>query len=225
MGCHSCAEKKRQFAEKVAAELNQPNSKAAKVQANLEKHRNKREENDLKWQIYEAFKNIEVINKNVCLFITGLESSGTRYLTKCLIEMGCVGSSEHVQPLIDNLPSPDTLTAPLVIRMSIPCGGKYNIIEKIEELTNLGYDVHVLNIVRDFWPCLQSSIKNHHIKDSDEKMKHIHKYFEILSKIDKPIYNITYAGLSDHLKYFQAVFGLGNYKTAFKLEDNKYYAK
>ena len=136
----------------------------------------------------------------LCLFVTGLESSGNRYLTQILCEMGLEGCSEHEQPFLDNIPTIEEHPR-IVIRMSLPHGHQWNHVEVLDKIEKAGYPIYVLNVVRDYYPCLQSSLIINHIEKEEEKHEQIHKSYEILSQIKQEIYPVTYQGLSKPYLY------------------------
>lgn len=90
-----------------------------------------------------------------CFIVVGVESSGTRYVTRMLISGGCRGSGEHHQPLVDQpgtwIPVvPVPADKPLVFRRSFPHGvgdGDSNwpdIEQMMNQVESAGYDQIVL---------------------------------------------------------------------------------
>lgn len=112
-------------------------------------------------------------------FVLGPESSGTRLATSILINAGCYGSADHIQPLdrllgmdederksfLLTLASPDT---PTVLRRSIPHD---NSIPSFSALSVAFYPriPHVIVTFRDFHAMVQSQLTNQqHAKDRAE---------------------------------------------------------
>jgi hypothetical protein len=95
----------------------------------------------------------------------------------------------------------------------------------LEKLEASGYPITVLNLVRDYDPCLKSSLKYKHIRKPENKIEQIHKSYEILAKIKHEIYHVTYQGLGKPYLYqwlqnrFMLPFQVA---TAFKDGDEKW---
>jgi len=105
--------------------------------------------------------------KKIAYLVLGTESSATRFVTKCLIQAGCFGDSDHHQRLDFEDPVTDTI----VWRRSYPHkwddpdNFPYNIKNTIgwpdtdamlNRLTSLGYNVKVIVTTRD-WHAINGS--------------------------------------------------------------------
>lgn len=88
------------------------------------------------------------------VLVLGPESSGTRWLTRTLIDAGCVGDDGHVQRWDAELPTDEPL---VVWRRSFPHGQQWpDAITMIRTLQARDYDVRVLVTARD-WYCMEQS--------------------------------------------------------------------
>lgn len=99
-------------------------------------------------------------------FVLGLESTGTRLLTRCLMEAGAYGDSGHEQRL-DELGFKGHSHEKIVLRRSIPHAGNYpEITSIIHKMQAAGYDVIVLITCRDLYCTEQSQIRHGHTADT-----------------------------------------------------------
>jgi LPS sulfotransferase NodH len=128
--------------------------------------------------------------------VVGPESSGTRLITKLLIDAGCFGDGGHGQSLDKSgdqsrefleesrLPQDDT---PIVWRRSYPHAGKWLDISKpISQLQRKGYEVRVVVTTRDWFPMIQSQMKERHVKDETVGLHNVQKaYRMIFEKLPK----------------------------------------
>lgn len=213
MGCKSCEKKRKKFQKELE-------------KRNLQK--------GLKGERTRVKNGAKLIHEQGvvyphCIFVTGLESSGTRYLAKIILDMGYAGESGNQQKYLNKIPNPERIDK-LMIRMSQPHGEKWNIPEKIQEIKDKGYNVSVLYIVRDYVPCMLSSIKRHHINEEAQKRQQILKSFEVMSRIPEGVnvYPITYQGLGKTgvIKWLVQFFALPEpFKTQWKDGDMKWYDK
>src|SRR6266540_4276722 len=101
--------------------------------------------------------------------VLGPESSGTRFVTKLLIDAGCLGDGDHEQrldkpgdqsrELLEEALLPHDET-PIVWRRSYPHGGQWvDISQAVGQLRRKGYDVHAVVTTRDWFPMIQSQLK------------------------------------------------------------------
>ena len=98
-----------------------------------------------------------------CYLVLGLESSGTRFLTKLLILNGCYGSDRHHQPLdsLNFVGAPDVI----VFRRSIPHAMKLpDLVEIRRRLMTAGYTIVPILIFRLPDYVLASQVRNGHIR-------------------------------------------------------------
>lgn len=198
MSCKKCEENRKKFAEQIA----KAKAKEKEIQIPLN----------------------EKTDKPVCIVVTGMESSGTRLATKMLISMGCEGDSEHIQIWDRESPDPERNKL-IVLRRSIPHGGKYNLATTIYNMQNIGYQIIVINVIRDWFPMIMSSIKNKHVNFAKDKLAQMPKYLLELYKLDVPIYPITYLGIgAGQLNILGKLLnvGLTDSKVEFKNADANY---
>lgn len=96
--------------------------------------------------------------------VIGPESSGTRIVTKLLIEAGCKGDASHFQPF-DNESLPPSLT-PIVWRRSVPMGVQLpNLHKMIEEFKGARYEPHIIIVSRDIHATASSQVSHGHSPD------------------------------------------------------------
>lgn len=103
-------------------------------------------------------------------FVTGCESSGTRMMTKLLIQNGCYGQSHDAQMLDHDLRV--SRGKDLVMRRSVPHGGDLQppIKHIIHSLAELGFEVTPIVMVRQ-WQCqLLSQVKANHVANALEAL-------------------------------------------------------
>lgn len=101
--------------------------------------------------------------------VFGPESSGTRLATSILINAGCYGSAEHVQPLDTMSPeSIQSIPSPIVWRRSFPHGGHVPI---ISDLINRVHPrpIKVIVTVRDLHCIRQSQTRDNQHATSIEQ--------------------------------------------------------
>jgi|TARA_Y100000034_G_C6706719_1_gene311959 hypothetical protein len=125
------------------------------------------------------------MKKRRAVFVLGAESSGTRNMTRLLVESGYAGTHEHNQRY-DNFElliqdKPDRV----VIRRSVPHGLAWvNTQEVINFLKELGYFVSCIVTIRD-WNCMvESQINAGHVKDKRKSKTNIRQaYAHIFSQL------------------------------------------
>ncbi len=97
------------------------------------------------------------------VIVLGLESTGTRNLTRILIESGFVGSSVHIQPLMGKEAFLSINPQQFVIRYSAPHNSHlYDIHSILEYFKNLGYSMMVMITTRDWHSMISSQVANNH---------------------------------------------------------------
>lgn len=115
-------------------------------------------------------------------FVLGPESSGTRLATEILINAGCHGSSDHIQPLDDlqfNLKS-IPISTPVVWRRSFPHN---NEIPKLADMLRRVRPREGIAIVtvRDWYCIQQSQLRDHqHAKSIEQADRNISQAYEII---------------------------------------------
>jgi hypothetical protein len=142
--------------------------------------------------------------------VLGPESSGT---PKVLIDAGCFGDGEHDQRLdkkqdqsreiLDEtaLPEDDT---PVVWRRSYPHGGKIVDISKaVRQLQSKGYEVFAVVTTRDWYPMIQSQLKDR---------QHANSEMEALQNV-RDAYRNIFQYLPPTIPYFMASYdSIGRYR-------------
>lgn len=92
---------------------------------------------------------------SVCALVLGAESSGTRLLTRLLINYGFVGSDDHVQPHDSALPIADEKS--IVWRRSFPHDGTMPSVRRLNSKSRkAGYEPKAIVLVRDFFALRES---------------------------------------------------------------------
>tara|TARA_Y100000034_G_C6746111_1_gene331395 strand:+ start:266 stop:793 length:528 start_codon:yes stop_codon:yes gene_type:complete len=108
-------------------------------------------------------------------FVLGPESSGTRNLTRLLIEAGCVGDFGHEQRFDNPSVFLDLMPQKAVIRRSMPHDNHMiNIVSFIEFFNSNGYKVNPIVTSRD-WDCMvKSQVAAGHalsIKEAEKRIR------------------------------------------------------
>ena len=105
------------------------------------------------------------------IIVIGPESSGTRMVTRLLLEKGCLGDAEHNQHWDKNPITHvnKTKNKPVVWRKSVPHGRKWpDMLEMKSKLENAGHaEITVVVILRDWYPQIKSMSEKHlfHVKE------------------------------------------------------------
>lgn len=85
--------------------------------------------------------------------VLGIEASGTRLLTRILINSGALGEDTHAQAFDTNIPFADDVSSPIVWRRSYPHGDSdVDLRSMLSELKEKGWMPHAFVIVRDAIP-------------------------------------------------------------------------
>ena len=107
-------------------------------------------------------------------FVVGAEPSGTRMLTEFLVRAGCFGHFGHWQKM-DNLnfsEQPDRIA----FRRSLPHGDRWPDLDKIMgRMREAGYEVVLLNIIRDKDYCAASQVRAGHASTPEQARRNIHE--------------------------------------------------
>jgi len=137
----------------------------------------------------------------LAVLVLGLESSGTKMLTKILIDNGFSGCADFNQPFDTKLED-HTL---IVWRRSFPYGWRGspadttwpNLSDMIQQLKNKNYEIKVLVIQRDFIPMYKSQQFWHHVRTKKETIDNYQKglpmIFEGIKQL--PFYCVYYESL------------------------------
>jgi hypothetical protein len=135
--------------------------------------------------------------------VLGPESSGTRFITKLLLDAGCFGDGDHDQRLDiledrerineDALPKNET---PIVWRRSYPHRGIFVDIGKaVVQLQAKGYDVWAVVTSRDWFPMLQSQVNVGHVLNEPIGQAHAQMAYRYIFKYlpeDVPFIMVSY---------------------------------
>lgn len=130
--------------------------------------------------------------------VIGAESSGTRFLTGCLISLGARGSAALRQPFDDELPRAGG--RPIVWRRSFPYDRDITNMADIKDaLEARGWSPYVLVIVRDFKPLIASQRLRQHIKREQNGLEIARRVYNVIFKglleTGLPYEIVTYQGL------------------------------
>ncbi len=98
------------------------------------------------------------------VLVTGPESSGTKLVTRLLMDMGFIGSYDHEQFLDEKYKKKTNLIHnDYVFRRSVPHALKYPDYVDIKNwFIDNKLEFKTIITVRNFTPCIQSKIKNKH---------------------------------------------------------------
>lgn len=129
--------------------------------------------------------------------VLGPESSGTRCVTRLLLDAGCRGEAGHEQPFDRNPPSG---VSPVVWRRSVPHGKKWpDITKMIDVLKANGYDVRAIVTTRDWHPAIESQLKARHVGSRKEARANLRRaypfMFEHLARAGVPYWLVSYEAL------------------------------
>lgn len=143
---------------------------------------------------------------NRAILVLGPESSGTRLVTRILINAGCAGSSEHFQP-IDYSYRPDRsqpdyralLVDPLLVwRRSVPHNGQPLDLGRMKSIL-LGYKIDAVVVQRDMYCVVESQVKNKLATNrtvARERYDRAYRFiFEQLIAMDIPMYLLSFESL------------------------------
>ena len=140
-----------------------------------------------------------------CFLVLGPESSGTRFVTRTLIDGGCHGTDEHEQPLDQTFDGAGDL---IVWRRSLPHAGDWpDLNELADRLQLLGYEARVIVIVRDHYSAVRSQVSQIHAATTEEAERRIpealRRIFEFITRRELPARLFTYEGLVHQPEAFQ----------------------
>lgn len=116
--------------------------------------------------------------------VIGVESSGTRMLTKALIASGCYGDGGHQQRL-DNAQNLNNLPDKIVLRRSIPhAGGVPDVSGWIKKFERNGYTARIVKIYRDQKCNIESMMKRGHAPARSIAVAKFNAGRSLLDKLD-----------------------------------------
>lgn len=131
--------------------------------------------------------------------VLGPESSGTRMMTRLLMESGCVGDGDHEQRWDTGLPTGQT---PIVWRRSLPHGGEWPSIDLMtHRLREQGYTVYAIVMMRDWTAVAHSQIEHwgHTWETALDNIRTAYPYiFSSLLKFQVPYVMVSYESLVQH---------------------------
>ena len=85
--------------------------------------------------------------------VLGIEASGTRLLTRILINSGALGQDTHAQNFDIKIPFADDVSSPIVWRRSYPHGDlDVDLSSMTSDLASKGWSPHAFVIIRDAIP-------------------------------------------------------------------------
>jgi len=137
-------------------------------------------------------------------FVVGPESSGTRHLTKVLMDGGCFGDDGHVQRMDDlNFQGrPDNI----VLRRSIPHARRWpNLLHIIQTMQKAGYFVTTLAMVRDQYAMARSQVRIGHVPDTDTAWQNIDRAYGQIAKLPLPMIFVPYEAGILHPQSYNAL--------------------
>lgn len=93
------------------------------------------------------------------ILVLGAESSGTRLVTRILLQTAAVGSDGHFQPFDEEIPDDKEI---IVWRRSFPHNGEWpDVVLMCYYLREKGYNPEAVVIVRNFMQVEKSQVKRH----------------------------------------------------------------
>lgn len=142
------------------------------------------------------------------ILVTGPEGSGTRLLTRLVIECGYAGDAGHVQRW-DDLNFPPA-KHPIVFRRSLPHGGSWPDLDDIlGRWMALGYEPLVLATAREPVALARSQVAAGHVSSEDEARRHIYAAYAAVGELFCSGWNVVlmpYEGLVVGHKHLGEIF-------------------
>lgn len=147
--------------------------------------------------------------------VLGAESTGTRLVTRLLIECGCIGDGGHEQRWDKQLPHSDNQPL-IVIRRSFPHLKQWqNLYDLLQKLRKNDYDQLIAVVLtRDWNSVIQSQLNYGHTKSKEDSATNIRRaYYWIIKQLYEfniQYYIQTYEALKDEsiLRNFIKEIGL-----------------
>lgn len=115
--------------------------------------------------------------------VLGIEASGTRLLTRILINSGALGEDTHAQTFDAQIPFADDISRPIVWRRSYPHGDSdVDLRSMSSDLENKGWTPHAFVIVRDAIPSTNAQAQAPCLstKNAMEALKENRRQFSLL---------------------------------------------
>jgi LPS sulfotransferase NodH len=127
--------------------------------------------------------------------VLGPESSGTRLMTRILIQAGCLGSDDHDQAFDQALPAADG--RPIVWRRSVPHRREWpDIGLLVRLLREQGYEPQAVVMARDWYATARSQLDAGHVADIDMALANLQQaYQHIYQRVSHCYVLVTYEGL------------------------------
>ncbi len=130
--------------------------------------------------------------------VVGPESSGTRLVTRILIDAGAIGDATHAQRFDQTGLLASTLPDLIVWRRSLPHSGCWiDAANWIESVRLLGYQVDVLFVTRDWHATISSQLAAGHVQNRDEAEENLRRAYSLLATISAPFRVVSYEALRD----------------------------
>lgn len=154
-------------------------------------------------------------------FVVGAESSGTRLMTKILIEAGCKGEDTH-QQTFDKKPFPKPKQN-IIFRRSVPHAGEMPDINNIiQRFRTSNYNPFIIVTVRDWYTIKKSQVKNNHVKNENEALVNLNKIypyiFNAIQKQNVPHIIVTYESITQR---WETINNILDYLDLPKIEKNQ----
>ena len=165
--------------------------------------------------------------KTRAILVCGLEACGDKELMTILKNIGVDCDDTDAQKW-DMMRLNASVYKVIALRRSYPHGKLNDITNQVNRLKATYDKVIVLSLWRSHYPNYKAAIDKRHILSEDERLKQIKEYFAELSKIDVPIYNVTYESLSEvnTIRWLHKIsLGLEmpkNFASGFKSQNYRY---
>ena len=147
------------------------------------------------------------------ILVLGPESSGTRLVTRMLVEAGCKGNADHYQWFDDH----EFEGSPVVWRRSFPHGKRWPDLARMQgRLAEAGYSTSAIVVVREHHSNVQSSVYRGRTPDrllaSVTVQQGFLRLFRELDRTGMPFVVLTYeaicAGPEQMQEWLSEAFGL-----------------
>lgn len=110
--------------------------------------------------------------------VLGAESSGTRLMTRILINAGCYGNEHHDQTLDNKIPEHESL---IVWRRSVPHRKKWpDLVGMVEKLEEFGFEITVFIMSRDWYSMARSQVNAPHVENATKAYENISNAYEYI---------------------------------------------
>ena len=149
--------------------------------------------------------------KKIAYFVLGMEGSGTRLLTRLLINSGATGEYTHSQRLDEAIPNAEYARSPIVWRRSYPHGKRDVDLSSMKEIAEShGWQCEALVIIRDTIANTAAQV-GLHAKDVQQALRKNQRQFKLLfhdlAKTNMPYIVVTFENIVTRPKAFQDWIG------------------